>query len=539
MKNGTLKVIIPALKKNVAFQDDLVKKLLGITLIQRSINKALNLGVEAKDIFLMTDSEEIRIIGDRNNVNTFWNADLSWEKYIYGERIWSYLQNITDKSDYIIFLSPYAPLIEVSSILQALNDFIDSKENVLKPFHKVSSNFHAEGKKNSFDTLFADNQKSYKIESKSFILLTGEFFINDFQSKVKILEWPIGFKVFEIKSQQDWWVCEKMLGRKRIIFRVIGNKNIGSGHIFRALSIAHEITDHEILFVCDDQNDVAISILKNCNYWLGVYELELIINGIIDLKPNLVINDILSSNEGDILPLKQLKIKTINFEDLGPGGKLSDLTINELYDSPLYNSKNTLWGHHFFFVRDEFNGAKVHIFKNNVKKIMLSFGGTDQHNLSYKVYKIIKNICTQKGIEIHIVIGSGYRKYKDLEKSIKGNPDVFLTRGTGVISSIMEQCELAIVSNGRTVYELAHMNIPSIVISQHQREAEHTFASEDNGFLNLGIYSEFLTNNLIKKNLIKLIDDSNFRNQLFNNISKFNFYANKQKVINKIDNLLI
>ena len=67
------------------------------------------------------------------------------------------------------------------------------------------------------------------------------------------------------------------------------------------------------------------------------------------------------------------------------------------------------------------------------------------------------------------------------EKNVK------LTKSTGVISSIMEQCQLAIVSNGRTVYELAHMNIPSITIAHHIREETHKFASKENGFLPLSI----------------------------------------------------
>ena len=46
MNASNIKVVIPALKKTVAFQDDLVKKLSGITLIQRAINKAFKLGVE-------------------------------------------------------------------------------------------------------------------------------------------------------------------------------------------------------------------------------------------------------------------------------------------------------------------------------------------------------------------------------------------------------------------------------------------------------------------------------------------------------------
>ena len=39
--------------------------------------------------------------------------------------------------------------------------------------------------------------------------------------------------------------------KKRIVFRVIGNKRVGMGHVYRSLSLAHELHEHEIFFVID------------------------------------------------------------------------------------------------------------------------------------------------------------------------------------------------------------------------------------------------------------------------------------------------
>jgi CMP-2-keto-3-deoxyoctulosonic acid synthetase len=66
MKN--LLVVIPALKKNAVISDQLVKKLNEITLIQRAINTALSL-TSNENILVVTDSEEISLICERNGVN--------------------------------------------------------------------------------------------------------------------------------------------------------------------------------------------------------------------------------------------------------------------------------------------------------------------------------------------------------------------------------------------------------------------------------------------------------------------------------------
>ena len=49
-------IIIPAIKKNVAFTDDLVKKLAGTSLVQRAIDKAKRI-VPREHIYIVTDSE--------------------------------------------------------------------------------------------------------------------------------------------------------------------------------------------------------------------------------------------------------------------------------------------------------------------------------------------------------------------------------------------------------------------------------------------------------------------------------------------------
>lgn len=143
------------------------------------------------------------------------------------------------------------------------------------------------------------------------------------------------------------------------------------------------------------------------------------------------------------------------------------------------------------------------------------------------------------GIKINIVCGGAY-KFKDtledfLDKCIYKN--IELTYASGVISKIMEKSGLAISSNGRTVYELADMNIPSIIISHHEREATHSFATLDKGFINLGVIDENI-HSKIKEKFEKLIDDNDYRELLFMNVKKYSFRENKTKVVKKILELL-
>jgi spore coat polysaccharide biosynthesis predicted glycosyltransferase SpsG/CMP-N-acetylneuraminic acid synthetase len=538
MNSSRLTILIPALKKIVAFQDDLVKKLAGISLIQRSINIAVELCEDKSSIHLLTDSEEVSLIAERNGIQHYLDSNLVWNEVGWSTMVSGYLEKTLKKNEYTLILSPYSPLLTADMINVAKQGLINSKREILKPVRTIERQLYDKKNQSTFETIFGNKTETHSIESKAFVILKTELLKIDDNRKRKILIWPIEHELLEIESYQDWWVCEKLIKRKRIVFRVIGSMKVGMGHIYRSLSLAHEITDHEILFVSDHKNVIAVSKFAGYDYWLGIYDKSEIVQQIINLKPDIVINDILSTDESDVRPLKKYDIKVVNFEDLGDGSRLADIVINELYDLPLIDGNNYLWGHNYFFLRGEFDNAKPHQFKKHINTILISFGGTDQYHLSLKVFKSIKFLCEKRNIKVNIVTGYGYQGYDELKDEVSGLKYVNLTRSTGVISKIMEQCQVAIVANGRTVYELAHLNIPAIVISQHQREKTHTFAFHNNGFVPIGVYKPGETEQKVHDELIKLVDDAQYRKVLFQKLVKYNFSLNKVNVLDSINSLI-
>jgi spore coat polysaccharide biosynthesis predicted glycosyltransferase SpsG len=64
--------------------------------------------------------------------------------------------------------------------------------------------------------------------------------------------------------------------------------------------------------------------------------------------------------------------------------------------------------------------------------------------------------------------------------------EVELLRDVRLMSEQMARCDVAFSSAGRTIYELTHLGVPSIVMAQNDVEMKHTFASIDNGLLFLG-----------------------------------------------------
>ena len=525
-------VVIPAVKKKVAFTNDLVKKLAGTSLIQRAINKAKSI-VTSEDIYIITDSEEIKLICQRNGINVYYDKKLGIKSGDLYESIKKIIiENITKYQDTVL-LSPYAPLIKVEEIQKAFDEYKAKKSQLLVPVKRGIARVFESGKKNVKDVLNGSKWKEVSFESRSFKIFSNVLIINGRKDDLIIpVAYEMDHDLVDIWNYQDWWICEKLLKRKRIVFHFIGHAKVGMGHIYRSLSLANAITDHEVRFVCDKRSETAANKLVGYDYWLGIFDPKEIVDQIIALKPDLVINDILDTDQKYIRSLRNHGIKVINFEDLGSGASSANLTINELYSEPSISGENILWGSGYFFLREEFNDSKVNRFRKNVRNILITFGGTDQNNYTQRVLENILEFCKKERIKIFIVTGPGYLYIKKLKRRIAAIDTILIeyTHATGVMSHIMEQVEIAITSNGRTVYELAHMNIPSIVLSHHERENAHLFATEMRGFIPLGVYSDPETEERLLTALTRLVKGNDYSKLLFNRLKSFKFDKNKEKV---------
>lgn len=521
-----LLVVIPAIKKNAVIPDQLIKKLNGITLIQRAINTASRL-TSNDNIFIITDSEEISLISERNHIQYHYDNTLSIDSSNIIRLTNLITKNFKQKN--ILIYRANAPLVDKEILKDAYKMFMDNKKFILTSVKSENKKLLKENN----NVLINIKKENYFEEIKAFL-----FYSKNHLNESKYIPYKLhNEKSIEIESYQDWWVCEKVLERKRIVFNVIGSIEIGMGHIYHSLALSHEITDHEIIFVCDEKYKIAVDKIASMDY--KVISTNNVEKKIIDLNPDIVINDVLNTNKEYILKLKNNSIKVVNFEDLGEGSKHADLVFNELYDIPQIKGSNYCWGYKYLALRDEFYEAKPHDFINKIKEVMITFGGTDQNNLTLITLRAILHICKKHKITINIVCGGGYKFKEELELFIIESKykNINVTFASGIISKIMEKTQLAISSNGRTVYELADMNIPTIIVSHHQRETTHSFASLEKGFINLGVINNS-TEKKIKKNFFKLLKDKDYRQLLFMNIKKYNFRENKQKVVNKILELL-
>ena len=200
---------------------------------------------------------------------------------------------------------------------------------------------------------------------------------------------------------------------------------------------------------------------------------------------------------------------------------------------------NFLYGHKYFCLRDEFIQAEQNVFRPEPKCILITFGGTDMPDYTRRTLDAVEPLCRERGIAVRIVTGPGYAHRDELVRHIRtlDNPLLRFEYATNIMSRMMEGVDLAVCSAGRTVYELAHMRIPSIVLAQHEREARHTFARANHGFAYMGVMRKFNAERL-RKVFLQLVDEPDRRERLYQRQSRIHFEKNKAKVVGGILKLL-
>ncbi len=105
------------------------------------------------------------------------------------------------------------------------------------------------------------------------------------------------------------------------------------------------------------------------------------------------------------------------------------------------------------------------------------------------------------------------------------------------ISDYFYNADIIFTSAGRTVYEIACIGTPTIVIPQNKREMTHLFENEETGFVKLGLGNN-IDNDILLSTLKFLIGNENIRQEMNNKMLSYNLKEGKKKTLSLINNLI-
>lgn len=486
-------------------------------LISYSINNAKK-SKFITDVYVSTDDEEIEMISKKYGSKIInRDPELGKDKVTLDPVIYEAVQKIEKKEgkeyDIVITMQATSPLLSPTTLDNAIDYFISNDfDTVISVINKP----HLSWTKNEDDKIVPNYIKRLNrqelppnyLETGSFVITKRKFITEEsrFGPKLSVFEVSENESI-DIDDYNDWILCENILKRKKIILRCDGYKEIGMGHIYHCLTLAYHLTGHDVLFVLNKMHKEGIEKIKASFFKYKTIESDSEFFELLkEEKADILVNDCLDTTEEYIKNLKGVVPKVVTIEDMGSGAKFADICINALYENQ--TGENVVSGHKYVGLREEFLIAKTHIPEKNVKNILVLFGGTDPSNLTKKVYNIAKGY---NNIQFTFITGIGYNANEN--GIVSNGKNIVVKSNVKTISEYMENSDLAITSQGRTVYELASIGVPSIVLAQNERELKHEFANEKNGFINLGLGKK-VSEKEIKSTLDKLINSYEMRKEL-------------------------
>jgi UDP-2,4-diacetamido-2,4,6-trideoxy-beta-L-altropyranose hydrolase len=292
--------------------------------------------------------------------------------------------------------------------------------------------------------------------------------------------------------------------------RVDMGGKIGSGHYFRCLAIAQQLQKQKkkVIFLVKNKTE----LLKHENKKIQYIQLEKGSEQIrirhckkLADRIKLFIIDLPAYSE---LYAKELKAdnKIIIFDDVGNKKLDCDIIINgtivkkfQKYNIKNQNTKVCL-GSKYLILRNQFYKTKKNYNVSiSIKKIVVTFGGNDEKNYSYKITKFL---C-QNGYNVTVILGPTYKKNKRILDLSKKFLNLQIRQNVKNISKLFITQDLVICSVGITVYELACLGVPCIMIPDTKLQNIMANEIQKQGF---GINFGKLENNLeeLRKNLSKL-----------------------------------
>lgn len=535
-------IVIPARGGSKGIPRKNLRLLDGKPLIYYAIKTALSLRYRL-DVYVSSEDEEILNTAMQFEAkvhqrdSSIADDETTLDPVIYA--CYEYARKVENKTyDFIITMQATSPLLKPSSLDNAIKQIIENKS--IETIIASKDDTHLSWRKENNRFLPNYEKRVNRQYLTPTFTETGAFFItrediitkdNRIGKNVELYLLNNGEEI-DIDTYEDWHLCEYHLKRKHILFVVTGNSIVGLGHVYNTLLIANDILNHQITFLVDNQSQMAYDKIASNNYPVTIQKEHNILDDIKKINPDIIINDRLDTQEDYIVSLKKEDYTVINFEDLGWGASQADLVINAIYPEKDM-LQNHYFGHDYFLLRDEFMHARQKEIMPKVENVLITFGGVDPNNYTKDVIESIYDYCQQCKIKITVVAGFGYNQYESLQEYA----DIDIKQNIVNISKYMLEADIIFTSAGRTTYEIANLGVPAIVLAQNERELTHFFASNEFGFLNLGLGYNVSPEKLCE-HFVELVESEGNRHYMSSLMKKTDLKFGRKTVNRLIQNLI-
>ncbi|WP_411991655.1 UDP-2,4-diacetamido-2,4,6-trideoxy-beta-L-altropyranose hydrolase [Agarivorans sp. DSG3-1] len=304
-----------------------------------------------------------------------------------------------------------------------------------------------------------------------------------------------------------------------IVFRVDSSIIIGSGHVYRCLSLAHQLrkNGHTISFATAEHLGNINSVItesgfkllllapptehldpKDPSTWLGrlyTQDAKNTLDKISDIGPVdfLIVDHYGIDKRWELLLQPHVK-QMVVIDDLANRAHQCDILLDQTYGrtnsdyrSLVPSSASLLLGTHYALLRDEFLAAQTTVQtrrdkKQSINSILLSLGGTDRNNVTKRLIELLQSSPIDSCTKLIVIAGPNNPNYQSLLETSQRSrfKHCQVLRSISNMADIMTKADLAIGASGASAWERCALGLPSINIelADNQKEICRILAEE-------------------------------------------------------------
>lgn len=326
-----------------------------------------------------------------------------------------------------------------------------------------------------------------------------------------------------------------------IIFRADGNKEIGTGHIMRCLSIADAFNEigEKCAFITADgsmqpliENRGYSTFVLDTDFKDMMSDLEQTISLLEAHNSNIIILDSYFVTANYLNSISKVA-KTAYIDDLSLFAYPVDLLINyniyadqKEYET-MYLKSNVpypqmLIGTDFVPLRKMFRDIPQRPIGTRVNDVLISTGGTDPIHLSCDLINTIKTRSISENITFHFLIGTMNSDKKVIEEAANNINNIKLHYNVSDMKSFISSCDLVVSAAGTTLYEICACGVPLItyILADNQIKSANAFEKEGIAVCCGDLRNRSDKSNILLDSIKELIGDYDKRRMISNRMLK-------------------
>ena len=265
--------------------------------------------------------------------------------------------------------------------------------------------------------------------------------------------------------------------KTRIIFRADGGTDVGMGHVVRSLALAEMLkSEFTIVFAIKKPEASILSKIKSVTQEIIVLpETTDMLLDVSEFKKHLKKEDVVVL-DGYLFKteyqkeIKSIANKLVVIDDLHAWHQVADVVIN--YADNIKLSDYSAEPYTEFCLGLDYVLLRMEFFRNpvakssvkNIKKVLISMGASDIHNLTKKYSEAL---CEIAGIEeIHLLLGSVNKKADTFIEETNQAGNIKIVRHIDIpadeLVKLISNCDLAVCPASTISLECCAVGIPLI-----------------------------------------------------------------------------